>query len=302
MPDNRADRRADLGGAGRIFLDPHDFPSDPLVESLPQFRAVGADFFQFGVQAAQHALGHRGAQRPADQPAALLAHPFLDQHPHRVVLAGQQRLELAEHEVEHLLMAPAGDQHLQRPRHHPAGAGAAEQPGDHPGHHAPCPAVLHCLQQLRQHPGHGDGCAAGGGWVRQESPEDGRDIEPGQHARDLALGHHMVGDKPAEGAAEPGFLGRDDRRMRDRDAERVPEQRGDGEPVGDPTHEPGLGRRLQQFHPPAATPIWRHGIAGQGERRHAGHQGGRKAAMAPQRAASRVVVPFWLVHGAQHPV
>ena len=64
--------------------------------------------------------------------------------------------------------------------------------------------------------------------------------------RDLGLGEDVVGDEAAERPAEPRLLRRDDGGVRDRQAERMAEQRGDREPVGDAADEPGLGRGLQQ--------------------------------------------------------
>ena len=67
-----------------------------------------------------------------------------------------------------------------------------------------------------------------------------------QHAGDLAAGEHVGGDEAAERRAQPLLLVRDDGGVRDRHAERVAEQRGDREPVGDAADEAGLGRGLQQ--------------------------------------------------------
>ena len=52
--------------------------ADPFVERGAQLGAVGAHLVELGVHRRQHAPRDRGAERPADQPAALLAHPLLD--------------------------------------------------------------------------------------------------------------------------------------------------------------------------------------------------------------------------------
>ena len=48
----------------------------------------------------------------------------------------------------------------------------------------------------------------------------------------------------AEPGADLGLASRHDRRVRDRDAERVPEQGRDGEPIGERTDHRRLGERL----------------------------------------------------------
>ena len=71
-------------------------------------------------------------------------------------------------------------------------------------------------------------------------------VEAGQDAGHLAPGEDVLGDEAAERLAEPFLLVRDDGGVRDREAERVAEQGGDGEPVGDAADEAGFRRRLQQ--------------------------------------------------------
>jgi hypothetical protein len=62
-------------------------------------------------------------------------------------------------------------------------------------------------------------------------------IELGERERDVRFGEYVVGDEAAECRAEPGLLVGDDGGVRDGQAERVAEQRGDGEPVGDAADE-----------------------------------------------------------------
>ena len=62
-----------------------------------------------------------------------------------------------------------------------------------------------------------------------------------QHVRHLGPGEDVIGDEAPECATQPLLLVRDDRGVRDGDAERVAEQRRDREPVGDATDESRLG-------------------------------------------------------------
>ena len=79
--------------------------------------------------------------------------------------------------------------------------------------------------------------------------QDARHIEPCEHAGNLVRRDDMGRDEPPQRAAEPVLLARDDGGVRDRQAERVAEQRGDREPVGDAADEPGLGGGFQQAAP-----------------------------------------------------
>ena len=286
MRDHQADRPADLRRARRVLFHAGDLAPEPFVERGAHLGAVGADLVQLGVQRRQHAPRDRGAQRPADQPAALFAHPLLDRQPQRLLPPGQQRLDLAEHESQHLLVPAALHQAVQGARHHRAGAGTAQDARHDPRHHAARPTVLHAGQQARQHGGERLGGRSRGDRVGQEAVQDGRQVEPAQHAGDLPGGHHVVGDEAAQRAAQTLLLMRDDGGVRDRNAERMAEQRGDGEPVGDPADEAGFCRGAQQVGGVAG----RQRVAGQREGGHQGQQAGREGAMLGQCAARGAVL------------
>ena len=80
--------------------------------------------------------------------------------------------------------------------------------------------------------------------------------------------------------------------MRNGQAKRSTEQRGNGEPIRDPADQPGLGRGLQQIRPIAR----RQAIAQQNERCHGHQQTGREGAMALQRQA-KGSIPIMIRHG-----
>ena len=246
MAHHVAHRHAELRRAGGVFLHALDFAADPFVEGIPQVRPVGAHLVQLRRQRRQHPAGDGRTQRPAHQPAALLADAFLDGVAQRVLPAGHQRPELPEDEAEHLLMPAAFDQAVQGPRDDLAGAGTAEDARHQARHHPSGSAVLDRRQKLRQHAGQCHGQGSGRGGIGQEAVQDAGQVQLAQHRRDVLLGEHVVRDEAPECQAQTLLLPGDDGGVGDGDAEGMAEQGGDREPVGDPAHEPGLRRRAQQ--------------------------------------------------------
>ena len=79
------------------------------------------------------------------------------------------------------------------------------------------------------------------------------DVDAGQ-----SFGEHLVGQEVAlhelaEAAADLVLAARDDRRVRDRQPERMTEQRGDGEPVGERTDHRRFGARSHVADPGGAV-------------------------------------------------
>jgi hypothetical protein len=74
-------------------------------------------------------------------------------------------------------------------------------------------------------------------------------LHAGELSRDHLARQEVVADEVAETPADPILPLRHDRRVRDRDPERMAEQRGDGEPIGEPTDHRRLRRRAHQPHP-----------------------------------------------------
>ncbi len=287
-----ADRRAEFRGARRILLQAGDLAAHPFVEGGAQVRAVRAHLVELGVHRRQHAPCDRGAESPADQAAALLAHPFLDGDAQRVFLGRQQVAELAEDEAEHLLVAAAFDQAVQCAGHDLAGARAAQDARHDAGDKAAGTAVLHGGEDARQHGGERDRGRAGGDGVGEEAVQDAGQVEAGQHAGDLVLGEHVGGDEAAEGGAETLLLARDDGGVGDRDAERVAEQRGDREPVGDAADEAGLGGGLEEVGGCALG----EGVGAEGESGHQDEEASGEDPVAVERAAGFGVGVGWGGH------
>ncbi len=82
---------------------------------------------KLGIDLAQHAARDLRAHRPADQPAALLAHPLLDGGAQAAFFFRQHDLQAHEHEAEHLLVPPALHQLAQHLRHDLPGPRTAQQ-------------------------------------------------------------------------------------------------------------------------------------------------------------------------------
>ena len=76
-----------------------------------------------------------------------------------------------------------------------------------------------------------------------------RDAQPVQPRRDHLARQEVVLHEPAKAAADAVLAARDDRGVRDRNPERVPEQRCDREPVRETADHRRLGRRANEPEP-----------------------------------------------------
>ena len=142
-------------------------------------------------------------------------------------------------------MPAAIDECAERPCDDPPGRRPTQQARHDPGHGAAGAPILDCRQHAGQYGRNGARRRGDGHRVGQKSGENAGQVNANQQARNLGRGEHMPGHKPAQRPPQPLLLPGDDGRVWDRQAERMAEQGGDGEPVGDPTHEPGLCTRLQ---------------------------------------------------------
>ena len=206
-----AHRRADLGGARRVVLQPVDLAAHPVVECGAQVEPSGLILSSSAFTVGQHPPRDRGAQRPADQPAALLAHPLLD----RRCAAGppcsaSRSRSWASDEAEHLLVPAALDQAAQRARHHPArcrrrpgGAARCRRPAAGARGHPPRLASSRGriggdrhgrrAAPSRDPPGSGAGC---------------RQVEPRQHpATSASVNTWLATKRPSAGPSRSFWLG-----------------------------------------------------------------------------------------------
>ena len=96
------------------------------------------------------------------------------------------------------------------------------------------------------------GCLAGPfgvGRLGQPVAEAFGDLGAGESLTDHFRGQEVALHEVAEAAPDVVLALRDDRRVRNRDTERVAEQRGDSEPVGEGADHRRLGRRLDVADP-----------------------------------------------------
>ena len=103
----------------------------------------------------------------------------------------------------------------------------------------------------------------------------------------------MACDEAPQAAAQPILLIGDDGGVRNGQAKRAAEQRGDREPIRDPANQPRLGGGLQQISPIAR----RQAIAEQNEPGHRHQQTSREGAMALERQA-KSSIPIMIRHEA----
>ncbi len=236
----------DAGGELRRRVEPFDEQPQRVVESAAQgMTPIGAQFGEEPLDRAQHALEDLLIDRGRYPPGSFL----LDARANRLaVLIDDARRELDDL-VEHFLMPIVlrhHGQHLSQHRREVHRAHALGETAIDDG--------LHVL--VTQH-------------VRRRA--DGRRGAPRDRARVLGVGEplgqtaaHVERAEPvfdhvarqevalherAERAPHAILLGGDDRRVRNRNAERMAEQRGDGEPVGQAADHSGLHRRTNDPQP-----------------------------------------------------
>jgi hypothetical protein len=93
------------------------------------------------------------------------------------------------------------------------------------------------------------GHAFGVGQLPDPLPHAPGDLDTPELVAHHVLGQEVLADEVAEAVAELVLLARDDRGVRDRQAHRPPEERGDGEPVGQRADHRGLGGGADVAHP-----------------------------------------------------
>ena len=145
----------------------------------------------------------RAPSRPAGRPARAR---FLDRRRAACPPWRRAGAELAEHEAEHLLVAAALDQAVQRARHHPAGAGPASDARHDAGDRRrarPSSTVARMRGSIAA-----SAVAAGraeAGSARKRCRMPGRSSRQSTPATS-ALGEHVGGDEAAERGAETLLL------------------------------------------------------------------------------------------------
>ena len=116
--------------------------------------------------------------------------------------------------------------------------------------------------------------------------DQGRDVHAGDFLRDVLLGEHTASDHRADARGHQLPVGRDERGMRDRQAERPAEDRRDRKPVGEPADDARLGDRQDPAAPPRpADGKDRHGQGG-GRQQHAERESALTPGSAPPHGAN----------------
>ena len=156
---------------------------------------------------------------------------------------------MVEQERQHLLVPVAVDQGAQAPRHHRRQVVVVQQARQQARQQLPRPAGLQPVQQVRHHARDAALRHLRHVRVQQHALHQQRQVDPGQRPVDVGLGEHVVGDEAAQRAAQPVLLRRQDRGVRDRQAERMAEQSGDREPVRDPADQSRPPRGTQHVKP-----------------------------------------------------
>ena len=200
---------------------------------------------------------------------------------------GEEPVEGPQHDVEQVVVAAVLGHHPQGPARERRQRGGLDAAA---GDVLEGPVHLVVPQQIRRRD-------RGIGRVPGEPGRVGRLGQPGRHPGhdrgaphplDQGVGRQEAGlDEGAEGVAELVLALHDDRRVGDGDAERVPEQGGDREPVGEAAHHAGLDRGLEVADPRgvAAPQLEAHERGG-----HDHQEAGGPPAAAAQQGAPQLLV------------
>ena len=108
--------------------------------------------------------------------------------------------------------------------------------------------------------------------VGEEAADRAGDVDVAHPPRDHRGDQEIVAQEGGEGLADPVLVARDDRGVRDRDAERMAEQGGDREPVGEAADHRRLGERLDEAERRIG---FVEAVGGEEDRRHRDQHAGR---------------------------
>jgi hypothetical protein len=132
---------------------------------------------------------------------------------------------------------------------------------------------------------------AAAGRIGQEAAQGRGDVHPVDAPGDDRRGQEVVLEEQRHGVSDAVLVDRDDRRVRDRHAKRVAEQRGDSEPIGHAAHHAGFGKGENEA-PGRVAILQRPGDQikdGHGDQQPGGEQAHPPPAVAPggQRPSAR---------------
>ena len=226
---------------------------------------VGADLVEELLQPGEHAgehpvvdpVGHPGrggvAELGAEDQPVLLEEPGQPAQPGR----------------EHLLVPVAVDHQLQHPGQHRRGRRRLQPAVDQRGDRRLDVLVAQQVAERADRPRRRPRPAARPGRARRGRRPAGRARRSSSSVcSTTARVRKFSCTKAAQALADLVLLARDDRGVRDRQPQRVPEQRGDGEPVGQRADHRGLGGRPHVADPAPTSAAEQHA----GEEDHGGEQ------------------------------
>ncbi len=221
---------------------------------------VGADVADEAVDRRVDLLEDPVVDRLGDPPRRLRLEALAERGP--VVL--HEPAEADEHGVEQALVVATFHGEIDRPAEHRCRRRGPDlrlddalEPGLHLG-------VVEHLERAAQRVGEAVGGTPGVVGLRQPGAEAPSDAGIGEPLAEHVVGEEVLLDELAETAPDLVLALRDDRGVRDRDAERMPEQRGHGEPIGERTDHRRLRRGDHVADPRGVT------VGGAGDHVHDG--------------------------------
>ena len=281
--------RLALGDQHRVVAQLDGQRPDPCVDAAPHLvvrglRDVGEEAFDAGEDLVEHAVVD-GLGNP---PRRLLIEPVAQ---HRPVVV-EEADKPAHHAVEHPLVMSALDGDVDRLAEEGGDLGGLQPLLDSGSECLLDVAVVEHLDDAAECIGSCFSCPFGTGRLGQPAAEALGDPRPGEPLTDDLRREEVALHEVAEAAADVVLALGDDRRVRDRDAERVAEQRRDGKPVGECADHRRLGGGLDVADPRRLV------LERPGDDEHDGgeHQQGRREKLHPPQIADARWIGSQRVH------
>ncbi len=240
----------DPGGRVRVGAQGVHVGAQPGVVGAAQLvPRVGADLGQELLHAGEHPV-----EDPVVDP---VRHPrgrgVAELRPEDDAVLLQEAGHQAQCRGQHLLVPVAVDDEFQHAGHRRSRGGLVQLAVDEPGDGGLEVLVPQQLGHGGQDGGRVAGQPLGPPRSGEEIAEPAGHVDRGQLLLDDGPGQEVLLHERAEAGADLVLLARDDRGVRDRQPHRVPEQCGDGEPVGQCADHRGLGGGPHVAHPGACV-------------------------------------------------
>ncbi len=183
---------------------------------------------------------------PADEPGRPAGGPLADDAVEGVRVPAQPVVHLADHQVDQPVMRAVADDRVQQVAHRPRQRFGLQPGHDHVGDQVVHVVVLDVGQRHPRQPGalgHRPGRV---GVHLQPLTQPDADAGGGDPLADDVLGEEVLAEERLQVAGDVVLALRDDRGVRDRQPERMPEQGGDREPVGQGADHRRLGAGVHE--------------------------------------------------------